>query len=334
MQRGKFPISDEPRSAGLPKLDPGRTRNGEHSWLKRLGRVISTVKRQARTTAGGGGRRTRPVQSGLTISRRRVVVKVSYRRNRAKPNWAAHARYLTREHAQKEHERGIGFDAEHDRVDMVAIADGWQREGDPLVWSLIISPDDCHRIDPRQHVRELAAGMERDLGTKLEWTAIDHHPATENDHVHMLIRGVRDNGQELKLDRDYIRSGIRELSQSLIEQQLGPRQEHEMLIARERGIDRLQWTEIDRTLRQRQGPDRVISYDGYRPWSEAGQHRVRQEVERLDFLERIGLATRVGESSWQLSPDHERTLRQAQRDRDIIKRRAHERQHELERNLG
>jgi hypothetical protein len=86
--------------------------------------------------------------------------------------------------------------------------------------------------------RELAAGIEHDLGTKLEWTAIDDHPATENDHIHMLIRGVRDNGHELKLDRDYIRSGIRELSQSVIEKHLGPRPEHEMLIARERGIDR------------------------------------------------------------------------------------------------
>jgi hypothetical protein len=40
----------------------------------------------------------------------------------------------------------------------------------------------------------------------------DHH-----DHVHLLIRGIRDDGKELILDRDYVTRGIKELSQSIIE---------------------------------------------------------------------------------------------------------------------
>ena len=151
--------------------------------------------------------------------------------------------------------------------------------------------------------------------------------------MHVLLRGIRDDGRELKLDRDYIASGIRELSQSLIEKELGPRQEHEMLIARERGIEGKHWTDIDRALQRRQDADRIIAYEG-RPFTESGQHRVRQEVERLDFLERIGLAERIGESSWRLSPDHEQKLREMQRDRDIIKRFERERQQGLERDIG
>ena len=47
------------------------------------------------------------------------------------------------------------------------------------------------------------------------------------EHVHLLIRGVRDDGRTLTLDRDYVRRGIRELSEELIERELGPRLERE-----------------------------------------------------------------------------------------------------------
>ena len=45
-------------------------------------------------------------------------------------------------------------------------------------------------------IRDLMAGMERDLGTKLDWVAVDHfnpcHP-----HTHIIIRGRTDRGQDL-----------------------------------------------------------------------------------------------------------------------------------------
>ena len=42
------------------------------------------------------------------------MVKASFRRNRRKGGWVRHARYLAREHAQREHERGLGFDGERE----------------------------------------------------------------------------------------------------------------------------------------------------------------------------------------------------------------------------
>jgi type IV secretory pathway VirD2 relaxase len=330
MKNNKFTISDKPGTIGLPELNPDKARGGGRRWLKSLGRT--TVKRQPPMTAGGGGRRVQPKLSALKVYRRRIIVKIAYNRQKGKP-WRERAQYLVREHAQKENERGIGFDATHDQVDMVAIADSWQKDGDPLLWRFIISPEDSHRLDLPELVRDLMAGMERDLGTKLEWIAIDHHPADEDDHVHVLLRGVRDNGQELKLDRDYIASGIRELGQSLIEKELGPRNEHEMLVGRERGIQGKYWTELDRVLQRRQDADRVVTYEGT-PWTQEGKDRMRQEVERLTYLEGLGLASRVGESSWKLSPDHEHKLREMQRDHDILQRLARERQQGLERDIG
>jgi type IV secretory pathway VirD2 relaxase len=284
-------------------------------------------------TRNGGGARKEPKQSALKVYRRRSIVKVSFRRSYSRPKWATHARYLTREHAQTENERGVGFDADHERVSMERIVDRWQSDGTPLMWSVIISPDDCQQIDLRQHVRELMAAMEQDLGTKLEWTAIDHHPPTEHDHIHLLIRGIRDDGQELKLDRDYVMSGIRDLSQSIIERELGPRSEHDMLVTRERGVQGNHWTDIDKTLQFRKDADGVVAYQGT-PWTQEAKDRIRQEVERLVHLESLGLATRIGESTWQLSSEHESKLREMQRERDIQKTRSRERKQGLERDRG
>ena len=47
--------------------------------------------------------------------------------------------------------------------------------------------------------------MERDLDTKLQWVAIDHHN-TDDAHVHLLVRGVREDGRPLQIDREYLSS--------------------------------------------------------------------------------------------------------------------------------
>jgi type IV secretory pathway VirD2 relaxase len=288
----------------------------------RRAKAASVPRRQARNTAGGGGARRRP--AAARIYGRRSVVKASFRRNRGRGAWVRHARYLARQSAQREHERGLGFDASRDDLDIAAVVRDWE-QGDELMWSFIVSPEDAGRVDLREHVRDLVAGMERDLGTRLEWVAIDHHD-TDDEHVHLLIRGVRDDGRALKLDRDYVRRGIRELSQELLERELGPRPEHEVLLARGRTVEREQWTEIDRALERCAGPDRVVSYENFEARSEGARVRTEQEIERLSFLEKLGLARRVGDRSWELSPEHEPELRRRQREHDIIKTRARERQ--------
>ena len=44
--------------------------------------------------------------------------------------------------------------------------------------------------DLRAFTRELMADAERDLGTKLDWVAVDHWN-TDNPHIHVLVRGQR-----------------------------------------------------------------------------------------------------------------------------------------------
>jgi len=329
VRRPKYLDADRQAGLRLGKLKPGR-RSGLKPlvpwWARMLRRVraAGTVRRQPKIAAGSHAVR-RQSANPSRLYRRRSVVKASFRRNRHNGKWTAHARYLARENAQRGNERGLGFDATSDGIDPVATVRDWE-QSDQLMWSFILSPEDADRIDLQTHVRDLVAEMERDLDTRLEWIAIDHHN-TDDTHVHLLIRGVREDGRPLEIDREYLKRGVRELSERLIERDIGPRSEREALLARERVIEREQWTEIDRALHRRAGFDRVVTYDHIEPRTEGARVRARQEMDRLRYLEKLGLARRVDERTWELSPAHEAELRRRQRERDIIKTRAQERQH-------
>lgn len=326
MRRPKRLSANGEAGLRLPRLKPGEARGPRRlkPWWARMLRRVEASRRVRHQGKRGAGSAARSVSQAQRFYGRRSVVKASFRRNRHNRGWTAHARYLSRESAQREQERGLGFDGAGEGLDLAATVREWERS-DELMWSFIVSPEDSARIDLRGHVRELVAGMERDLGTRLEWVAIDHHN-TDDAHVHLLVRGVREDGRVLEIDRDYVRRGVRELSQEIIERELGPRTERELLLARERVIDREQWTEIDRALERRADAERVVSYEDFQPYNEAARVRGEQEMERLQYLEKLGLARRIDERSWELAPEHEAELRRRQRERDIIKTRARERQ--------
>ena len=90
--------------------------------------------------------------------------------------------------------------------------------------------------------------MERDLGTRLDWVAIDHWN-TDNPHVHVLIRGKADDGQDLVISRAYISRGFRDRAAERVTLELGPRSEQEIRTALEKEVDAERWTGLDRALR-------------------------------------------------------------------------------------
>jgi type IV secretory pathway VirD2 relaxase len=51
----------------------------------------------------------------------------------------------------------------------------WQIADDPQLWKLILSPEFGDRIDLPRLTRDLIEQMKRDLGTDLEWAAVEHH---------------------------------------------------------------------------------------------------------------------------------------------------------------
>src|SRR5712692_3687934 len=177
--------------------------------LRRL-RISRSLRRQPRGSLGRA-QPWRDAGAELRAYARRSVVKASFSRNRKSGAWTAHARYLSRQGAQQELTKGLGFDATREGVDMQATVRDWEKS-DKLLWRFIVSPEDADRLNLHNHIRELAGQMERDLETKLEWVAIDHHN-TDDAHVHLLVRGVRDNGRLLEIEREYVRAGVRMRSQ-------------------------------------------------------------------------------------------------------------------------
>jgi hypothetical protein len=133
--------------------------------------------------------------------------------------------------------------------------------------------------------------MEKDLDTRLEWVAVDHWN-TEHPHVHLIVRGVRDDGENLVISRDYIKEGMRDRARDLITQELGPRTDYEIRHAIERQVEAERWTNLDRQLAR----------DGYRtgvidmapsPDRQPDEFHALK-VGRLRKLETLGLADQVG----------------------------------------
>ncbi|WP_413207911.1 hypothetical protein [Rhodospirillum sp. A1_3_36] len=91
--------------------------------------------------------------------------------------------------------------------------------------------------------RRLMAQVEEDLGTKLDWVAVDHFN-TGHPHSHIIVRGRslssgtakgrnpgNDRGKDLIIARDYITTGMRERAADLVSLDLGPRTDREIMEA-------------------------------------------------------------------------------------------------------
>jgi type IV secretory pathway VirD2 relaxase len=288
-----------------------------HAALPRRTRRI----RWGTHSVSGRRGRGRAFLTGVDIRWQRSTVKASYSKNGRGASWAAHGTYLAREGAQREGGKGRGFSAEQEAINLSRTLRGWQRSGDARLWKFIVSPEHADRLDLKAHTRALVSHIERDLGTRLEWVAIDHHN-TDNPHVHLLVRGRDARGQALQIHPDYVKDGIRRRSQDLATQVLGYRSEREIVESRGRAVERLRFTDLDRALLRHSGARGLVTIDGPVPKAAAARAFRKQELRRLQVLEGLGLAEKVWTRTWRLSPQLEPALRQAQLSGDIIKARA------------
>jgi type IV secretory pathway VirD2 relaxase len=303
------------------RLRPGRVRSEDSAHrAKRLRAAVARGRRASGAkTARTPTRSWRSARSALSSPLvQRSIVKVRFVRNRARGGWRAHGRYLSREGAQRDGERGRGFDASSNEVSIEDRLGAWQKAGDSRLWKVIVSPEQAQRLDLREHTRELLAAMEIDLGTRLEWSAIDHHN-TAHPHVHVVVRGVRDDGRVLALPNAYVREGIRARSQELATRTLGYRTEHDRDLAREHAIRAPHFGELDAILAREAGADRAIVFDGAAATSPRQRALRTQLIGRLSFLEAAGLASRLGPHSWMLSAEHRPALQRMQLLRDVTK---------------
>jgi len=312
------------------RIRPGRIRSTKPGRAKSfVSRVLAATQKAGglhRSGARGKGRgafgRGRAASlsalRGLTSHSRGVVIKARVVRHGPKSApLTTHLSYLQRDGITRDGAPGRMFDADGDEANVRDFAGRCQ--GDRHHFRFIVSPEDAQELsDLRAFTRDLMGEMARDLGTRLDWAAIDHWN-TEHPHIHVLVRGRGDDGGDLVISRDYISRGLRARAEQLVTLELGPRSEHEIRQSLERQVDADRWTPLDQALaREADNQDGVVDL---RP--NAGQ---KNDVERSTLiararkLEKLGLAAPLGPGQWMIGEDAESVLRALGERGDIIKR--------------
>ncbi|GLS40212.1 type VI secretion protein [Mesorhizobium tianshanense] len=182
----------------------------------------------------------------------------------------------------------------------------------------IVSPDDAVELgDLKGFTRDLMADMEHDLGTKLDWIGVDHWN-TQHPHVHILVRGVADDGESLVISRDYIRQGMRDRAGDILTQTLGLRTDQDIRQTIERQVGTERWTQLDRQLSRDMDRHGVIDLAPH-PDNPPDEF-LTIKVGRLRRLESLGLAHEIGPGQWMMTDEAEATMRSLGERGDIIKR--------------
>lgn len=247
---------------------------------------------------------------------RRVVVKARIVRHKLGSGAAgAHLRYIQRDGTTRDGERGQLYGPERDHEDGRAFVE--RGEGDRHSFRVIVAPEDGDRLsDLRGFTRDVMAQVEADLGTKLDWVAVDHYN-TGHPHSHVVIRGKDELGKDLIIAQDYITDGVRLRAQERATLELGPETDLELREKLRAEIGAERFTRIDRAMIE-EAPNCVLDV---RP--EAGQVRADFDrtlrVGRLQTLQRFGLAHEIEPGVWTISEKLEPTMRALGERGDIVK---------------
>jgi type IV secretory pathway VirD2 relaxase len=308
-----------------PKLGRKRGKDGKRA-LKYGGRILAAArlagaKTGVRSRRFDGSRIGRGASVGRLLSSRdrftgmrarRAVVKASLIRLQGKAGQVAraHMRYIQRDGVTREGLPGELYGPETDRAD----GDDFLKRtaGDRHQFRFIVSAEDgAEYPDLKPYVRRLMTQVEQDLGTRLDWVAVDHFN-TERPHTHIVLRGVDDRGDNLIIAREYIAHGLRERASELVTLDLGPRTDHEIEARLRHDVDQERLTAIDRRLLRRMDGDREVSPTDNDPFQQSIAAGRLRKLKAMDLAEDIG-------GRYRLADGLEDTLRRMGERGDIIR---------------
>lgn len=310
------------------RIRPGRIRSTRGPRTKPfLAQALQAAQKAGGLSRGAGSRggrfgrgRAASVAAARLLNNRArgAMVKARVvRRMRSPGALRAHVGYLQRDGVTRDGSPGKLFDAAGDDADGRAFTE--RCDGDRHHFRFIVSPDDADELESlRSFTRELMDQASRDLGTRLDWVAVDHWN-TEHPHIHILVRGRADDGSDLVISRDYIATGLRARAGDLVTRELGPRSELEIRRGLETEVTAERWTKLDRVLAREAG--RAEGMVDLRPERDTGRDPLREiRIGRMRTLERLGLAEPAGAARWILAAGTETRLRALGERGDIIKR--------------
>lgn len=223
----------------------------------------------------------------------------------------AHLRYIQRDGVTRDGQPGQLYSADQDQADGKAFLE--RGDGDRHQFRFIVSAEDGVEYDDlKPFIRRLMEQMEEDLGTKLDWVAVDHYN-TGHPHSHVIVRGKTDRNKDLIIAREYITEGMRERAAEIVRLDLGPRSDYEIEDRLRDEVNQERFTSIDRNLLRGQDGEGLVwatSNDAFHQSLRAG---------RLQKLKRLGLAEEAAPGQWRLASELEPTLRRMGERGDIIK---------------
>lgn len=309
-----------------PRLGKSKGKDGKRI-VKYGGRVLAAArlagsKTGVRTRRFDGSRIGRGASIGRLLSSRdrlagfrarRAIVKTRLVRMAGNGFAAAraHLLYIQRDGVTREGAPGELYGRDAD------VADGKEFlercRGDRHQFRFIVSAEDgAEYPDLKPYIRRLMAQAEHDLGTRLDWVAVDHFN-TDQPHTHIMLRGVDDRGKNLVIAREYIAHGFRERAAELATLDLGPRTDREIQERLRRDVERERLTASDRRLLRRMDAARITSPAHNDPFQQA------VATGRLRKLGAMGLAEDLGAGRWRLADGLEDTLRRMGERGDIIR---------------
>ena len=319
------------------RIRPSAPKNRGQSFvskvLKQAGKASSgksSVRRPGAASGSGRGNGQRPgsrLGRGYTAARfagakltpmsRRVTIKTLLvnQRQASPQSLAKHLRYIERDGVGRDGEPGQAYGPQTDAADLDAFKE--RCADDRHHFRFIVSPEDGAELDDlRTYTRHLVNRMEADLGTRLDWVAVDHWN-TDNPHTHLIVRGRDDTGKDLIIAGDYIAHGFRHRAVELATEWLGPRTELEIQQTLQREVKQERWTSLDRTLQREAGEDGRVQIERF------NEPRLQRQrlllIGRLQRLQRLGLADETQPGTWAVHADAEKTLRALGERGDIIR---------------
>lgn len=197
--------------------------------------------------------------------------------------------------------------------------------GDPHQFRIILSPEDgaklaqhnADHVDPddgtgapnlRRTTRALMEQMERDLGTRLDWVAVDHFD-TAHPHTHVLVRGATHDGKGLNIAGEYIGRGIRGRLEEQLTRDLGLKSELEVRREQERELDAQRVTRVDKAIQRRIHPHTNLidlragsQTNTFPPHGDLNRHVLMGRMKHLEAM-RLVLPRENTKGVWYVHPE-------------------------------
>lgn len=281
------------------------------SVTTKIRRQAHYAQKQKQREAKQKARDAMQQQRLLQLHQQRAAVRVTYTSAKSPGHWKAHGAYIQREAATGQ--AHAGFTQAGQGIDIPERLDSWQRQGDERMFRVIISPEAGSRLDMERLTRDVMAKIAIEAGTRLEWVAAVHNN-TDHPHVHVAIRGVRDDGSLLTFPKELVKSGFRQFASKAATDQLGLRTDEELDTALVAEATKPRQTSLDYILAKNatQGHNHLLvnlNSDSFRKLNRYDPVKLFVVERRLSYLETLGLANRNADGTWALPSDFKMKLK-------------------------